>query len=101
LKKKSRAHHTHPKMALTEMVLLIQSMRAESPMRGAERIAIRLKKRHGIVMQWWTIHKVLTREGIVRRKKRTKKNEKPISKTTFPCELVQIDSAYARKFNRN
>ena len=101
LVEKSRAHHTHPKTTAPEMVALIREIRAESPMPGAERIALRMKKRYGINMQWRTVHKVLAREGMVRRKKRTKKNEKPIPKATFPGELVQIDTVYARKFNGN
>lgn len=99
LKEKSRVHHTHPKTTTPEMVVLIRSIRTESPMPGAERIAIRLKKRHGILMQWRTIHKVLAREGMVQKKKRTRKNTKPIPKATFPGELVQVDTVYARKFN--
>lgn len=47
------------------------------------------------------LHKVLAREGMVRRKKRTRKNEKPIPTATFPGELIQIDTVYARKFNGN
>ncbi len=99
LMEKSRAHHTHPKTTAPDMVALIRSIRAESPTPGAERIMLRMQKRHGIEMQWRTIHKVLAREGMVRRKKRVRKNEKPIPKATFPGELVQIDTVYARKYH--
>jgi transposase InsO family protein len=67
-------------------------------MPGAERIRLRLEKRHGIAMQWRTIHKVLKREGLVRTRKRMKKNPKPIPRTTFPGEMVQVDTAYMRKY---
>jgi len=100
LMEKSRAHHTYPKTTAPAMVALIRMIREESPMPGAERIALRLKKRHGIVMQWRTVHKVLRREGLVRMKKRTRKNAKPIPKATFPGELVQVDTVYARKYRR-
>jgi transposase InsO family protein len=98
LKERSRAHHSYPRTTPQEMVALIRSIRTESPMPGAERIAIRLKKRHGITMQWRTIHKVLKREGLVRTKKRLRKNPKPIPKATVPGEIVQIDVVYARKY---
>jgi transposase InsO family protein len=100
LMEKSRAHHAHPKTTPREIVTLVRAMRAESPMPGAERIALRLQKRHGITMQWRTIHKVLAREGLVRRKKRVRKNERPIPHATIPGELIQIDTVYARKYNQ-
>jgi transposase InsO family protein len=99
LMEKSRAHHAHPKTTAPEIVDLIRNIRNESPMPGAERIALRMGKRHGIGMPWRTIHKILKREGMVRRKKRTRKNAKPIPKATLPGELVQVDTVYARKFN--
>jgi transposase InsO family protein len=99
LMEKSRAHHSYPKTTPSEIVELIRTIRTESPMPGAERIALRLKKRHGIDMQWRTIHKVLAREGLIRMKKRARKNAKPIPGAAFPGELVQIDTVYARKFN--
>lgn len=95
---KSRAHHSHPRTTLQETVAQIRAIRRESPMPGAERITLRMKKRHGIIMQWQTVHKVLKREGLVRAKKRLRKNAKPIPKATFPGELVQIDTVYARKY---
>ena len=67
-------------------------------MPGAERIALRLKKRHGIVMQWRTIHKVLKREGLVKTRKRLRKNPQPIPRATVPGEIVQVDVVYARKY---
>lgn len=99
LTEKSRAHHGYPKTTAPEMVALIRAIRSESPMPGAERIARRLRKRHGITMQWRTIHKVLQREGMVRRERRVRKNAKPIPRAAFPGELVQVDTVYARKFN--
>ncbi len=98
LMEKSRAHHAHPHATSRENVVLIRKIRAETPTPGAERIALRLLKRRGIMMQWRTIHKVLKREGLVRTKKRLKKNPKPIPRATFPGELVQIDVVYARKY---
>jgi len=50
----------------------------ESPTPVAERIAFRFKRRHGITMEWRTVHKILKREGLVRTKRRLKKNMKPI-----------------------
>ncbi len=99
LVEQSRAHHSYPYTTSQEIVTLIRSIRIESPMPGAERIALRLKKRYGITMQWRTIHKVLKREGLVRIKKRVRKNQKPIPKATLPGELIQIDTVYARKYN--
>ncbi len=64
LVEQSRAHHSYPYTTSQEIVTLIRSIRIESPMPGAERIALRLKKRYGITMQWRTIHKVLKREGL-------------------------------------
>jgi transposase InsO family protein len=99
LAEKSRAHHAHPRTTPQEIVQFVRNIRTESPMPGAERIALRLKKRHGLTVQWRTIHKILKREGLVRRKQRTKKNERPIPKATFPGELVQVDTVYARKYH--
>ena len=99
LKEKSRAHRSHPCTTPEDHVALIRILRTEHPTPGAERIALRLQKRHGITMQWRTIHKVLNREGLVRTKKRLRKNPKPIPRATVPGELVQIDTVYARKYH--
>lgn len=99
LMEKSRAHHAHPHTTPPKIVVLIRTIRAESLMPGAERIALRMQKRHDITMQWRTIHKVLQREGLVRLKKRTRKNAKPIPRATFVGELVQVDTVYARKYH--
>ena len=98
LREQSRAHHAYPRTTPQEVVTLIRTIRGESPMPGAERIALRLTKRHGITMQWRTVHKVLKREGLVRTRKRMRKNPKPIPQATVPGELVQIDTAYMRKY---
>lgn len=98
LVEKSRAHRSHPHATSAEKVALIRSIRSETPTPGAERIMLRMQKRHGIAMEWRTIHKVLKREGLVRTRKRLKKNPKPIPKATVPGELVQIDLVYARKY---
>ena len=98
LREQSRAHHSHPRATPKERVDLIRSIRGETPMPGAERIALRLKKRHDITMQWRTVHKVLKREGLIRTRKRARKNPKPIPRATFPGEIVQVDVAYARKY---
>ncbi len=95
---KSRAHHSYPYTTPEDRVALIRSIRAETPMPGAERIALRLKKRHGITMEWRTIHKVLKREGLVCTRKRLKKNSRSIPQAKYPGELVQIDVVYARKY---
>lgn len=98
LREQSRAHHSYPHTTPQERVGLIRSIRAEIPMPGAERIALRLEKRHGVHMQWRTVHKVLKREGLVRTRKRLHKNPKPIPLATVPGEIVQIDVVYARKY---
>jgi transposase InsO family protein len=100
LMEQSRAHHSYPHTTPQNRVELIRTIRAESPMPGAKRIAWRLKKRHDIVMQWRTIHKVLKREGLVRTQKRIHKNPKPIPRATIPGEIIQIDVVYARKYKR-
>lgn len=100
LMEQSRAHHSYPHTTPQDRVTLIRSIRAESPMPGAERISLRLKKRHGITMHWRTIHKVLKREGLVRTRKRVRRNPKPIPQATAPGEIIQIDVVYARKYNR-
>jgi len=98
LMEQSRAHHSYPHATPQERVDLIRSIRGETPMPGAERIALRLKKRHGITMQWRTVHKVLKREGLIHAKKRLRKNPKPIPRATFPGEIVQVDVVYARQY---
>jgi len=98
LTEQSRAHHFYPHMTPPDKVRLVRAIRFESPMPGAERIAFRLKKRHGILMPWRTVHKVLKREGLVRARKRLRKNSKPIPKAAAPGELIQIDTAYMRKY---
>lgn len=98
LKEKSRAHKSHPKTTAAHLVSLIRNIRIEKDAPGAERIAIRLKKRHGIEMQWRTIHKVLARERLVKTRKRIWKKERWVAPPSFPGELVQIDVAYVRKY---
>jgi transposase len=98
LKEKSRAHHSHPKQTKGATVSLIRQIRSEDDTPGAERIALRLKKRYGVAMEWRTIHKVLVREGLVRKRRRIWKKEKWVAPPSFPGEIVQIDVAYARKY---
>jgi len=98
LTEQSRAHHSYPHATPQEIVTLIRSIRAESPVPGAERIVLRLEKRHGIAMQWRTVHKVLKREGLIHTRKRLRKNPRPIPKAIVPGELIQIDVVYARKY---
>ena len=94
---KSRAHHYHPKQTTEGMVELIRTLRMEHDTPGAERIALRLKRRYSITMQWRTVHKVLVREGLVRKKRRVPKKAHWVRQPSFPGELVQIDVAYVRK----
>lgn len=101
LKEKSRAHHNHPNTTKTSLVELIRTIRMEDDSPGAERIALRIKKRHGIALQWRTVHKVLVREKLVRKKRRIPKKERWVSRPSFPGELIQIDVVYARKHKGN
>jgi len=101
LKERSRAHHSHPRATPPEIVELIRELRMENQRVGTKKIAIRLKKRYGIIMHWQGVHRVLKREKLVSRKKRIVKRDKWQPKVTFPGELVEIDVAYVRKFKGN
>lgn len=98
LREKTRAHHSYPNSTPLETVSLIRSMRQEKSFLGAKKIALRLKKNHGITIDWRTVHKVFKREGLVRTKRRILKKERWVKKPLSPGELVQIDVAYVRKF---
>lgn len=98
LKEKSRAHHAHPKTTPPSLTALIRILRLEKDAPGAERISFRLKKRYGIDTQWRTVHKVLVREGLVRKRKRIWKKERWVAPPSFPGELVQVDVACVRKY---
>jgi transposase len=99
LKEKSRAHHSHPAAVPKTIVSLISRMRlaAGFPL-GARKISIRLKKKHGLLINWRTVHKVLKRQGLVRKRKRLPIKEKWAKKPLFAGDLVQIDVAFVRKF---
>lgn len=98
LKERSRAHRSHPKMTPYAVVEKIRELRSQTPRPGAPRIALRLKKRHGITMHWRSVHKVLVREKLVTRRRRLITKDRWQPKTTVPGELVEIDVAYAKKY---
>lgn len=96
LKEKSRAHHSHPKTTPASIVERIRKIRQEHDFCAAK-IRIRLSKQ-GIAMSTRGIHKVLTRELLVRNKKRMKRENIWRPKSLIPGELVEIDVALMRKF---
>ena len=98
LRERSRAHHDHPRTTPQETVALIRELRTATPRFGAKKIAYRLKKRHGITMHWRGVHKVLVREQLVTRRRRIMRRDRWHPKATLPGELVEIDVAYARKY---
>jgi len=99
LTEKSRAHCSHPGATPQETVSLIRNIRMSSvyPV-GARKITIRLKKKHGIRIDWRTVHKVLKRDGLVRKRKRLPVKEKWIKKSLSLGELIQIDVAFVKRF---
>ena len=62
---KSRAHHSYPIVTPDDTTKLIRTIRLKSKFNlGAKKIAIRLKKKHGIQIHWQTVHKILKKEGL-------------------------------------
>lgn len=98
LEEKSRAHHRHPATTSAGTASLVRNLRLAKPFLGAKKIALRLKKLYGILIDWRTVHKILKREGLVRTGKRLPAKEQWAAKPLKPGELVQVDVAYARKF---
>jgi transposase len=99
LMEKSRAHHSHPNTTPQETVFLIRDIRmgCSYPV-GAKKIAMRLQKKHGVQIDWRTVHKVLKREGLVRKRKRLPVKERWVKKPLSVGELVQIDVAFVKRF---
>ena len=96
---KSRAHHSYPIATSDNTISLIRTIRLKSKFNlGAKKIAIRLKKKHDVNMHWQTVHKILRKEGLVKKKKRLPSKTKWVAKATMPGELVQIDVVYVRKY---
>lgn len=81
LKEKSRAHHNYPKTTPQEIVLLVRKLRFSQPCPGAKRIALRLERKHNIKIYWQTVHKILKREGLVKKRKRLPTKERWTKKT--------------------
>lgn len=96
LKEKSRAHHHHPNTTAPAVVSRIRDIRTTYNF-CAMKIQIRLKK-EGINMSVRGIHKILKREKLVRTKKRLKRENIWIPKSTVPGELVEIDVALMKRF---
>lgn len=99
LMEKSKAHYSHPNTTPKETVSLIRKERISScyPL-GARKISMRLERKHGIRIDWRTVHKVLKREGLVRKRKRLPVKERWVKKPLSLGELVQIDVAFVRRF---
>jgi len=99
---KSRAHHSYPIVTSNTTVDLVRYIRLKSKFNlGAKKIAIRLTKKYDIQIHWQTVHKVLKKEGLVKKKKRLPTKTKWVRKTTIPGELVQMDVVYVRKYKGN
>lgn len=96
LKERSRAHRSHPGTTRCEVVARIRDIR-EKTLFCAEKIAIRLAK-EGIVMSARGIHKVLSREGMVRTRRRFPHKDTWRPRTTTPGEVVEIDVAFMRRY---
>lgn len=99
LEPKSRRPHHHPNEYPEWLVQKIKSLRQETQL-GPDVLTILFQK-EGIKASHSGIGKLLNREGLSRKKRRIKKKEKWIPKTTLPGELVEIDVVYAKKFKGN
>jgi len=96
---KSKAHHSYPINTPEATINLVRDLRLKARHNlGAKKIAMRLKRKHGIQIHWQTVHKILKRENLVKKKKRLPTKKKYVCKATFPGELVQIDVVYVRKY---
>lgn len=102
LLERSRAHHSYPVETSNDTVSLIRTIRLKSKFNlGAKKIAIRLKKKHAIQIHWQTVHKILKKEGLVKKKKRLPSKTKWVKRAMTPGELVQVDVVYVRKYKGN
>jgi transposase InsO family protein len=96
---KSRAHHSYPTTTPDNTVELVRAIRLKSRFNlGAKKIAIRLRKKHEIQLHWQTVHQILKKEGLIKKRKRLPSKTKWVKKAMVPGELVQIDVVYVRKY---
>lgn len=98
LKEKSRAHRSHPKTTSNGIVSLVKELRFKRSYPGAKKISKRLEKKYHIRIHWQTVHRILKREGLVRKRKRLQTRTKWIKKVLEPGELVQMDVVFVKKF---
>jgi len=98
LKERSRAHRSYPMSTPEKIVHRIRELRMTTPRFGAKKIALRLSKQDGTHIHWQTVHKVLVREKLVATRTRIVTKDRWQPKTTVPGELVEIDTAYAKKY---
>ena len=96
---KSKAHHSYPINTPEATITLIRDLRLQARHNlGAKKISLRLKRKHDIQIHWQTVHKILKRENLIKKKKRLPTKKKYVCKATFPGELVQIDVVYVKKY---
>lgn len=95
---KSRAHKHHPSKTDESTEQRIIRLRKKYRF-CALKIQLRLKKEN-IVIHPRTVHKILKRNGLIKKKRRcARKDIYHRKSTTYPGELVEIDVKYAFKLN--
>lgn len=98
LVEKSKAHHSYPINTPEATIILIKDLRLASPHNlGAKKIAMRLKRKYDIRIHWQTVHKILKKENLVKKRKRIQIKTRWVKEVRNPGELMQIDVVYVKK----
>lgn len=93
---KPRAHHSYPYKTLLKIEKKIIQIRRKYGF-CAQKINLRLAK-EGITIHTRTVHKILKRNGLVRKRRRSRRKDIYHKReTTYPGELMEIDVKYAFK----
>jgi transposase InsO family protein len=91
---RSRCPRSSPRLSPRTLVRRVLHLREETR-RGADTIALLLGKRFGLKIPRSTVHKILTREGLVQKRQRPFKKKHPLRyQASKPGDRIQIDVKY-------
>lgn len=91
---RSRRPKRSPRLSCRKLVNRVLELRKETH-RGADTLALLLNKRFGLSVSRSTVHKILRREGQVRKQERIPKKKHPLRyQASKPGDRIQIDVKY-------
>jgi len=96
-----RPKTAHPKTTLWENQLLVRILRKETGM-CHQRLALEIKRKHGISLNPYTIYRILKRNDLIKSKKRyqRKKRQPKMPIPSFAGALVQLDTKFLERGKR-